>query len=78
MTIFSKPKLTNNGTRILFPQNFEWVWIDENQAVTSYDDIVGLWKLGQLRGAVIAVAATVVLAAAGVGIYKIVKAKKSE
>ena len=78
MTIFSKPKLTDNGTKILFPQNFEWIWVDENQAVSSYDDIIDLWRLGQLRGAATAVAVTVVLAAAGVGIYKIVKAKKSE
>ena len=84
MTKLSKPKLIENGTKVLFPQGFVWTWDDEtvkehkNCILSDYDDIVELWKLGQLRGAMIGVAATVVLAAAGIGIYKIVKAKKED
>ena len=77
MTKLSKPKLFDNN-RILFPQGFWWNWEGKNQAVSSYEDIVGLWKLGQVRGAVIGAAATTVLIAAGIGVYKIIKAKKHE
>ena len=78
MTIFSKPKLLSDGTQILSPHAFNWTFNDKNFAANIYDDVVKVWKLGQLRGAAIGVTATVVLVATGVGIYKIVKAKKAE
>ena len=76
MSFLSKPKLNENKTIITFPQGFTWEWSDNNGAVSSYADVIDLWRLGQVRGAVIGVGVTVVMAAVGAGIYKIVKAKK--